>query len=88
MHVLAWLACGLAAGWLVGFLMRGRGYGPLPDVVLGLLGGLVGGWILHELRGAPEVTGWPAHFLVAVCGGWALALAWKIGRWALERNTR
>src|SRR5690242_21688972 len=36
---------GLMAGWLAGKLMRGRGYGVLADVALGLVGGLVGGII-------------------------------------------
>jgi uncharacterized membrane protein YeaQ/YmgE (transglycosylase-associated protein family) len=36
---------GLMAGWLAGKLMRGRGYGVLADILLGLTGGLVGGVI-------------------------------------------
>lgn len=83
MHLLAWLVCGLLSGGLVGFLMRGRGYGPLGDLVLGVAGGLLGGKIFHELRGGPDVTGWPAHFLVAVVGGCVLVVGWRIARRAL-----
>jgi uncharacterized membrane protein YeaQ/YmgE (transglycosylase-associated protein family) len=43
--MLAWLVVGLIAGWLTGKLMRGRGYGVLMDILLGLIGGVVGGWI-------------------------------------------
>ena len=33
---------GLIAGWLAGKMMRGYGYGAVTDIVLGLVGGLVG----------------------------------------------
>ncbi len=39
------LMIGLIAGWLTGKLMRGRGYGVFMDILLGLIGGVVGGWI-------------------------------------------
>ena len=34
---------GLIAGWLAGQVMKGGGYGMLMDIVLGLLGGIIGG---------------------------------------------
>ena len=33
---------GLIAGWLAGRVMKGRGYGPLMDIVLGIAGGIIG----------------------------------------------
>jgi len=33
---------GLIAGWLAGQVMKGGGYGPLVDIVLGILGSIVG----------------------------------------------
>ena len=39
------LIVGLIAGWLTGKLLRGRGYGVITDILLGLIGGVVGGWI-------------------------------------------
>jgi uncharacterized membrane protein YeaQ/YmgE (transglycosylase-associated protein family) len=45
----AWLFLGLIAGWLAGKLSRGRGYGCIGDIVLGLLGSVVGGWIFTKL---------------------------------------
>src|SRR5215469_4276762 len=47
--VLAWLFLGLVAGWLAGKLSRGRGYGCIADIVLGLLGSVVGGWVFTKL---------------------------------------
>ncbi|MEW5790846.1 MAG: GlsB/YeaQ/YmgE family stress response membrane protein [Pseudomonadota bacterium] len=41
--ILWWLLVGLAAGWLTGGIIGGRGYGPVVDLVLGLAGALAGG---------------------------------------------
>jgi uncharacterized membrane protein YeaQ/YmgE (transglycosylase-associated protein family) len=40
---------GLIAGWLAGKLIRGQGYGLLADIVLGLIGAVVGQWIFDRL---------------------------------------
>jgi uncharacterized membrane protein YeaQ/YmgE (transglycosylase-associated protein family) len=40
---------GLIAGWLAGKLMRGRGYGVIADVVLGLVGAIIGQWVFARL---------------------------------------
>jgi uncharacterized membrane protein YeaQ/YmgE (transglycosylase-associated protein family) len=47
--LLAWLFLGLVAGWLAGKLSRGRGYGCITDVILGLIGSFIGGWIFTKL---------------------------------------
>ncbi len=47
--VSGWILIGLLAGWLTGKLTRGRGFGCLADIVLGLVGALLGGWIFTKL---------------------------------------
>ena len=47
--VIAWLFLGLVAGWLAGKLSRGRGYGCVTDIILGLVGSLIGGWVFTKL---------------------------------------
>lgn len=47
--LLAWLFLGLVAGWLAGKLARGRGYGCITDIILGLIGAVIGGWIFTKL---------------------------------------
>jgi uncharacterized membrane protein YeaQ/YmgE (transglycosylase-associated protein family) len=37
----------LIAGWLAGQVMKGGGYGALVDIILGILGGIVGGWVFE-----------------------------------------
>lgn len=45
----SWILLGLIAGWLAGKLARGRGFGCIGDVVLGLIGSVIGGWIFTKL---------------------------------------
>src|SRR5262245_14690261 len=47
--LLAWLFLGLVAGWLAGKLSRGRGFGCVTDVILGLVGSFIGGWVFTKL---------------------------------------
>ncbi|MBI5877510.1 MAG: GlsB/YeaQ/YmgE family stress response membrane protein [Chloroflexi bacterium] len=44
------LLIGLAAGWLAGVLMKGRGFGLVGNLVLGVIGAFVGGWVLDLLN--------------------------------------
>jgi uncharacterized membrane protein YeaQ/YmgE (transglycosylase-associated protein family) len=45
----SWLFIGLIAGWLGGKITRGRGFGLIADIFLGLVGGVVGGWVFERL---------------------------------------
>jgi uncharacterized membrane protein YeaQ/YmgE (transglycosylase-associated protein family) len=47
--LIGWLLIGLIAGWLAGKVARGRGFGCIGDVLLGLIGSVVGGWIFTKL---------------------------------------
>jgi uncharacterized membrane protein YeaQ/YmgE (transglycosylase-associated protein family) len=47
--IIAWLLLGLIAGWLAGKLARGRGFGCVTDIILGLIGSFIGGWIFTRL---------------------------------------
>jgi uncharacterized membrane protein YeaQ/YmgE (transglycosylase-associated protein family) len=47
--VIWWIIIGLLAGWLAGTLSRGRGFGCITNIILGLVGAVVGGWIFSKL---------------------------------------
>lgn len=47
--LIGWLVIGLLAGWLAGKLSRGRGFGCFTNVILGLVGAVLGGWIFVKL---------------------------------------
>jgi uncharacterized membrane protein YeaQ/YmgE (transglycosylase-associated protein family) len=69
MSIIGWIVLGLIAGWLAGQFMRGGGYGIVGDIVLGILGALVGGWITSALLGRDMVNGFNIESLiVAVLG--------------------
>lgn len=44
-----WVIIGLVAGWIAGHLTRGRGFGCLVDIILGLIGAVIGGWVFTRL---------------------------------------
>lgn len=54
MGFLAWIVVGLIAGWLTGKVMGGPGKGALMDIIIGLVGALVGGFLMQLLGFAPE----------------------------------
>jgi uncharacterized membrane protein YeaQ/YmgE (transglycosylase-associated protein family) len=47
--LIGWILIGLIAGWLAGKISRGEGYGCITDIVLGLVGSLLGGWLFTRL---------------------------------------
>ena len=67
MHLIGFLILGAIAGWLAGKIMSGHGYGPIWDVVLGILGSFVGGIIFSLILGT-QPTGLIVSFIVAVAG--------------------
>jgi uncharacterized membrane protein YeaQ/YmgE (transglycosylase-associated protein family) len=47
--LIGWILIGLIAGWLAGKLSRGAGYGCITDIILGLIGSVLGGWLFMKL---------------------------------------
>ncbi|MDW7739788.1 MAG: GlsB/YeaQ/YmgE family stress response membrane protein [Bacillota bacterium] len=45
MGILTWLIVGVIAGWLAGRVMKGKGFGLVGNIVIGVIGALVGGWL-------------------------------------------
>lgn len=48
--LLGWIVIGLLAGWIAGQITRGQGFGCIVDIVLGLIGAVIGGWIFTRLQ--------------------------------------
>lgn len=85
MGILAWIVLGLIAGFIASKIVNHTGSGVLMDIVLGVVGALVGGF-LFSMFGAVGVTGFNIYsMLVAVIG--AVVVLWLyhtlIGRRAL-----
>ena len=47
--IIIWILIGLIAGYITGKLMRGAGFGPIMDIVVGIVGALVGGFVMVHL---------------------------------------
>ena len=68
MSIIAWLVVGLVAGWIGSMIVNRGGEGPLLDIVLGIVGAFVGGF-LFNMFGHSGVTGINLYsILVAVVG--------------------
>jgi uncharacterized membrane protein YeaQ/YmgE (transglycosylase-associated protein family) len=68
MSIIGWIVLGLIAGWIGSNIVDNGGKGPLLDMVLGIVGAVVGGAIFNAL-GAVPVTGFNLYSLfVAVVG--------------------
>lgn len=74
--IVAWIVVGLIAGWLAGKVVSGSGYGLVLDLVLGLLGALVGGFLYHQLVGG-ELWFW-GSLLVAFLGACVLLAGYRV----------
>ena len=48
-NLISWIVVGLIAGWATGKIMSGKGYGVLHDIVLGIVGAVIGGWVMGIL---------------------------------------
>lgn len=92
LHAVAWLTLDLVvsvffwmlAGMFAGRLIRGRGYGPIGDVLLGIAGGIVGSLVLG-LLGVGGIGNIPliGGIIVGVIG--AVILVWLVRQFA-DRN--
>jgi len=67
-----WIIVGLIAGWASGKIMKGGGYGVIADILLGIAGGIVGGWVVGMFGLGSGGLIWSV--LVAIVG--AVLLIW------------
>ncbi|MDE3109162.1 MAG: GlsB/YeaQ/YmgE family stress response membrane protein [Acidobacteriota bacterium] len=67
LRILWWIIVGLVAGWATGKIMKDEKHGALMDIVIGILGALIGGFIMHFL-GFKAEGGLIYTILVAIGG--------------------
>ena len=56
MSIIAWIVVGLIAGWLAGMVMKGGGYGVVGDIIVGIVGALIGGFLAAWIFGAQDAV--------------------------------
>jgi uncharacterized membrane protein YeaQ/YmgE (transglycosylase-associated protein family) len=72
MHILWWTVVGMIAGWATGQIMRGTGYGIGMDIMLGIAGSFMGGFLMRSMGYA---SGGAAVYSLGVAMGGAVVLA-------------
>lgn len=65
-HLLWFLFIGGVIGWLAGVITRGRGFGILGDIVIGIIGAMLGGW-MAEIIGL-SISSTFGEFMMALLG--------------------
>ena len=71
------LVVGVIAGWLAGKIVRGSGFGLVGDAAIGIVGALIGDWLLHRL-GVHLGSGVIGLTINATIGAIVLLLALRI----------
>jgi uncharacterized membrane protein YeaQ/YmgE (transglycosylase-associated protein family) len=67
--IIAWIIIGVIAGWLTGKIMKGSGFGFFMDMIVGLIGALIGGFLASHLGiGGVGQHGLIISILIAVVG--------------------
>ena len=77
-NFLAWIVIGLVAGAIASRVVAGRGFGCLADIVVGVAGALIGGFLLSVLFGASGTVGFWGSLIVAFIGAAALLAVLKL----------
>ena len=75
MTIIVWIVLGLVAGWLAGQVMKGGGYGVVGDIVLGIVGALVGGFLTGLVLGRDMVSGFNIESIVVAFIGAVILIA-------------
>ncbi len=76
MSFIVWIILGLIAGFIASKLVNKSGEGVLLDIVLGIVGAVVGGWLFNAF-GMPGATGLNVYsLLVAVVGAAVILIAY------------
>jgi uncharacterized membrane protein YeaQ/YmgE (transglycosylase-associated protein family) len=73
MSFIAWIVLGLIAGFIASKLVNKTGEGMLMDIVLGVVGAVIGGWLFRTF-GMPGVTGFNIYSLIVAVVGAAVFL--------------
>jgi uncharacterized membrane protein YeaQ/YmgE (transglycosylase-associated protein family) len=77
--VLIWLLIGAVAGWLAGLIVRGDSFGLGGNIVIGIIGAFIGGWLLPRL-GVVIGAGIVSTIIAATIGAVVLLLVIRVLR--------
>ena len=73
----AWIIVGLISGTIAARVVAGRGFGCVADIVVGVAGAIIGGFLLSALFGANGTIGFVGSIIVAFIGAAVLLAVLK-----------
>jgi len=82
LSILTWIIVGLIAGVLASLVMGGTGYGLIGDIIIGIVGAFVGGWLFAKLGVSSPWGGLPGTIFVAFIGAVVLLFILRLLRGA------
>jgi uncharacterized membrane protein YeaQ/YmgE (transglycosylase-associated protein family) len=85
MDIITWLIVGLVAGVLASVVMGGTGYGIIGDIIIGIVGAFVGGWLFAQLGIATPFGGLAGTIFVAFIGAIVLLFVLRLIRGGRRR---
>ncbi len=78
MSIIVWLLVGLIAGWIANMIMSSGAGGLLADIVIGIVGAIVGGFVASLLFGGDFINGFNIQtILVSVLGALLVIAAYR-----------
>jgi uncharacterized membrane protein YeaQ/YmgE (transglycosylase-associated protein family) len=80
MDIITWLIVGLVAGVLASIVMGGTGYGIIGDIIIGIVGAFVGGWLFSQLGVSTPFAGLAGTIFVAFIGAIVLLFVLRLLR--------
>lgn len=80
MDLLTWLIVGLVAGVLASLVMGGTGLGIIGDIIVGIVGAFVGGWLFRQLGTSAPIGGLAGVIFTAFIGAVVLLFALRLIR--------
>ena len=80
--LIIWLTVGAVAGWLSGLIFKGKGFGLLGDIVVGIAGSLIAAWLFPKF-GFSMGRGIVPYITAAAIGGIILQVTLSVLRRAL-----
>ena len=86
MDFLTWIIVGLVAGVLASFVMGGTGFGIIGDIIIGIVGAFVGGWLFAQMGVSSPWGGLPGTIFVAFIGAVVLLFVLRLIRGGTARR--
>jgi uncharacterized membrane protein YeaQ/YmgE (transglycosylase-associated protein family) len=84
MSILMWIVVGLVAGLLASLAVGGTGYGLIGDIIIGIVGAFVGGWLFREMGWHTPFGGLAGTITVAFIGAVVLLVVLRLIRGAMR----